>query len=1275
MRLMAKAVPYGFRGAPKRNHEDVMSNNAWRKAVFSIAFAKYPELIDGKQLYFDTIFWDIYDGGDSPFGLVSRLPYIKQNEATMLSRGDRVHPNEIRQGNLGICFLLASIQTMGKFGLLVDPGDSPTAVYKVTVADNVERTWRPMYIDDRYPATNSYDIAMSGSSDFRERANTQVISLIIKAMSKYAGGLQNLIDGGTQSSGLAILLGANTRIVTDAYEAGSADDWDVEPRWYACLRNKGAIQGWAPPPTHWYDDLKDLNDELAPLTFDKAGDLNAQLTGENGLEAWYSYFHKRMMFRGGSGDVFWNDKSAWTAGFTWTELSAISISFFGTISKFDDATKTIQAKFNFVGNHAYSVFAVEKLQFSGCPTIDDASGDGARNFEQVSSGTRTIHAIQVRNPWKGGENVNGLLGSKDPRWGCTTIKRERWGDDAGGTKSWVDLQDDSASKTNGVFWLPLRDAMIFTDSMEISEVPPRNAIKFGVEPVGEEEMDRIAGIGDCAVAEQFTREGSAGPGFGAATFVRAPVVPDSYTVNQDVAAAANYKSLGGEALAAAPTEVPGVWLCQPVSKCFASKSRLRYQQPWSMQGSYRFCTAETSPKPSALCKDPAPTPFQMSDKTVFARRRRTMSSAAMETATCDSTFGSAVAIVAKSTLPIFKLREKCPTLAQLKYEKTITTVDAAGKQVETQETRHKCPSSCSSRTSELRQSANAKLRLENECHNGRTESCCCLMQDCFVARGAWRVGEDPCNLPLQPLHSYWECTDGVKSIEPIDIGFFLWAVPYGPDVTCMAVCKPEDKGIKYDTPAGNIAVSHRCDEGGKQLEFSVLKWDDTIDKRWDSYPRKYMHQYCQAKQECVLPSLPDPNSYYDVTSCTIRDGTFIPHGQHCKVLCKKGYAHAEGGYTTRTAQCNTLDQNGWPSFKPNFIFGMEPITWKGSNYTLKPKCLAIKDKDSAGGWLVNPPGDISTYPDPKAKCKEFRDKKIDKIPSLGNLSDLDGYVCEAHCLKSPAMAGDSAEYRGTLAGQTWKDGSKRDQALGMCQALQNPSGCSTIGSHFGFCQSFLACCCAKYACFKENGDFQDVQDTAIRVTPPKPTPPPTPAPTPSPPPEKTVQAACKVAPKPDLNAKYKGAGALKFKMKNSDATSLDKSVFKSGLARSVGISTNDVTIKEILINNKTQRRRLQSADDATVEVKWESDSKIAVTSESIDQGVFAAEVVVAAKLAGKDVSPPSDVILEVTSTSEPLPGVGGGGGGGADLISGARGLLTASLGVFMLLSSIPAAVL
>lgn len=102
--------------------------------------------------------------------LMSRMAYITKSDprATaadkipMLKPGQPVRMWQVKQGGMGSCYLYDAIQMVARWGFLREPGLSETGVYKVTIFDPTLELWRPLFLDDRFPASTRYDNGMLG---------------------------------------------------------------------------------------------------------------------------------------------------------------------------------------------------------------------------------------------------------------------------------------------------------------------------------------------------------------------------------------------------------------------------------------------------------------------------------------------------------------------------------------------------------------------------------------------------------------------------------------------------------------------------------------------------------------------------------------------------------------------------------------------------------------------------------------------------------------------------------------------------------------------------------------------------------------------------------------------------------------------------------------------------------------------------------------------------------------------------------------------------------
>lgn len=187
----------------------------WKKAVFSVAFRKFPQPLQTRSAWFDTIMWGpwlgeaVSDSVGSPNALsskflMSRMSYITQaryHQIAMLRAGERISMWQIRQSGLGICYLYDAIALMAHWGFLEEPGLSESGVYKITIFDPREQRWRPLFLDDRQAAGIRYDNALLGAS----MTNTKVVSLLVKAYAKLYGNIEPTV-GGTASGVLSYFL-------------------------------------------------------------------------------------------------------------------------------------------------------------------------------------------------------------------------------------------------------------------------------------------------------------------------------------------------------------------------------------------------------------------------------------------------------------------------------------------------------------------------------------------------------------------------------------------------------------------------------------------------------------------------------------------------------------------------------------------------------------------------------------------------------------------------------------------------------------------------------------------------------------------------------------------------------------------------------------------------------------------------------------------------------------------------------------------------------------
>lgn len=346
----------------------------------------------------DSVFWSVYSGENSaakggPWGtewVMSRALYAM--DAPNFKPDQRVQPYEVSQGSLNNCWLYDAMQILTRIGLITAPGVSKTGVYKVTMFDKKTQCWKSMFVDDRLPAYKTYDYSMGGTG----KANTTAIFVFVKAIAKWFGAMESL-DGSGDTMGI-VSFGTSGRGLF------------IQPSMKRPYRSWGK-----------YDKCHHFNNKRV-TAFQKIGcqaethlaeDYGKEdpakevgiATDAAGCEKWYQFYHKRFMYKGGSGDVKFQNKAAWAKGFTWTALHTQSNLW---DKKWVDKRKSWG---HFSNNHKYATYAVEKLKFSECPekamdhlTNNDADYDKKHYGVEKSGGSYVIHAIQLRNPWRSGDN-------------------------------------------------------------------------------------------------------------------------------------------------------------------------------------------------------------------------------------------------------------------------------------------------------------------------------------------------------------------------------------------------------------------------------------------------------------------------------------------------------------------------------------------------------------------------------------------------------------------------------------------------------------------------------------------------------------------------------------------------------------------------------------------------------------------------------------------------------------------------------------------------------
>ena len=79
-------------------------SKSWKNSVFSVAYRKFPQKLQGRDTYFDTIMWNVWGGekvSDSEGGasdltsnyVMSRMPYVTKAEfkdISFLQAGSRL---------------------------------------------------------------------------------------------------------------------------------------------------------------------------------------------------------------------------------------------------------------------------------------------------------------------------------------------------------------------------------------------------------------------------------------------------------------------------------------------------------------------------------------------------------------------------------------------------------------------------------------------------------------------------------------------------------------------------------------------------------------------------------------------------------------------------------------------------------------------------------------------------------------------------------------------------------------------------------------------------------------------------------------------------------------------------------------------------------------------------------------------------------------------------------------------------------------------------------
>ena len=122
--------------------------------------------------------------------------------------------------------------------------------------------------------------------------------------------------------------------------------------------------------------------------------------------------------------------------------------------------------------------------------------------------TRIIWAVQARNPWRMADSANGMLGMLDQRWAKCKAYRQKWKIKKDGTwehHSWRKFHPDGGEDlvdtklVDGIAWYPYYDweSMLVKQGTNVRsltsfKLPPKENIKFDVEPVCTEVMEAIS---------------------------------------------------------------------------------------------------------------------------------------------------------------------------------------------------------------------------------------------------------------------------------------------------------------------------------------------------------------------------------------------------------------------------------------------------------------------------------------------------------------------------------------------------------------------------------------------------------------------------------------------------------------------------------------------------------------------------------------------------------------------------------------------------------------
>lgn len=131
--------------------------------------------------------------------------------------------------------------------------------------------------------------------------------------------------------------------------------------------------------------------------------------------------------------------------------------------------------------------------------------------------TRTVWAVQLRNPWRSADPKDSYLGSADPRWTkCTKVERyimSKQGSSYKMSGKLVEYKRDGGgnngvdtSIVDGIAWYPFEDWSKIVEGKGFGhkspykfgsfKLPPKNKIKFSIVPVCAEVMEAIVLSGD-----------------------------------------------------------------------------------------------------------------------------------------------------------------------------------------------------------------------------------------------------------------------------------------------------------------------------------------------------------------------------------------------------------------------------------------------------------------------------------------------------------------------------------------------------------------------------------------------------------------------------------------------------------------------------------------------------------------------------------------------------------------------------------------------------------